>query len=355
MSLRDLLQKGGIIGLSPMDGITDEAFRLTQCHVAKPNLIFTEFVSAEGIAHGAVKLFDQLLFSPVERPIVGQLFGKDPQSFYIASVILCHLGFDGIDINMGCPARTVTQHGSGAALIGKPELASQIIKSVQKAVVDFTSGKVKIGDLGLKQKTLEVIERNLLPSLSREGTGEGLDVLGEINPTVSVKTRLGINESIIDTWIPFLLSLNLDFLTVHGRTLSQGYSGLANWEQLDKISQLCAKNNTPFIANGDITSLSQAKDYIKKYNLSGVLVGRAAMGNPWVFSDSSPDWSEKFQAMVFHTQKFSQVFPSRRLDPLRRHYLTYTHNHPRAKQLRTKIVTLTTIDQLLSLESEFCS
>lgn len=93
MSLRDLLQKGGIIGLSPMDGITDEAFRFTQCHVAKPNLIFTEFVSAEGIAHGAVKLFDQLLFSTVERPIVGQLFGKDPQSFYIASIILCHFGF----------------------------------------------------------------------------------------------------------------------------------------------------------------------------------------------------------------------------------------------------------------------
>jgi len=352
MSLRDLLQKGGIIGLSPMDGITDEAFRLTQCHVAKPNLIFTEFVSAEGIAHGAVKLFDQLLFSSVERPIVGQLFGKDPQSFYIASIILCHLGFDGIDINMGCPARTVTQHGSGAALIGKPELASQIIKSVQQAVADFTSGKVKIGDLGLKQKTLEVIERNLKYSLSKLTT----DKLTSDNLfTVSVKTRLGINESIIDTWIPFLLSHNLDFLTVHGRTLSQGYSGQANWNQLNLISELCAKNNTPFIANGDIASLSQAKEFIKKYHLTGVLIGRAAMGNPWVFSENSPNWSEKFQAMVFHTQKFVDVFPTRRLDPLRRHYLTYTHNHPRAKQLRTKIVTLTTIDQLLSLESEFCS
>lgn len=343
MDVKKILKKGGIVGLSPMDGITDEAFRLTQCHVSKPDLLFTEFVSAEGLAHNAIKLFDQLLFSEEERPIIGQLFGKDPEAFYIASIILCHLGFDGIDINMGCPAKTVTQHGSGAALIGKPELVSTIIKSVQKAVADFTSGKTKIGDIGLKQKTLEIVETlhatSLLPTI----------------PTISVKTRLGISESTIDTWIPLLLSHNLDFLTVHGRTLKQGYSGLADWNEINKVSLMCQASNTPFIGNGDIVSLSQAKEYIEKYHLSGVLIGRATMGNPWVFSDHTPSWSDKFKVMVYHTQKFVEVFPTRRIDPLRRHYLTYTHSHPQAKELRQKIVTLTSIDQLLSLESDFIS
>lgn len=344
MTVKDLLKKGGIVGLSPMDGITDEPFRLTQCHVSRPDLLFTEFVSAEGIAHGAVKLFDQLMFSSEERPIIGQLFGKDPQSFYIASIILCYLGFDGIDINMGCPAKTVTQHGSGAALIGKPELASQIIKSVQKAVLDFSTGKTKIGELGLKQKTLDIIKRNL--KYSDKLKSEKLI-------SVSVKTRLGISESTTDSWIPFLLSHNLDFLTVHGRTLKQGYSGQANWDELKKISEMCQLSSTPFIGNGDITSLSQSREYIQKYNLAGVLIGRSAMGNPWVFSDHEPSWADKFATMVYHTQKFVEVFPHRRIDPLRRHFLTYTHNHPNAKQLRLKIVTLTSIDQLLSLESDF--
>jgi len=350
MNVKQLLEKGGIIGLSPMDGITDEPFRLTQCHIAKPDLIFTEFVSAEGLSHGAVKLFDQLLYSPEERPIVGQLFGKDPESFYTATIILCHLGFDGIDINMGCPAKTVTQHGSGAALIAKPELASEIIKSVQQAVADFVSGTTKLSDLKLKQKTLEVISHNLkyCSPLVKEG-------LGEIVPTVSVKTRLGITESTIGTWIPHLLSHSLDFLTIHGRTLKQGYSGSANWEEIKKVSELCAKYTTPLIGNGDIQSLTQAKEYINKYQIAGVLIGRAAMGNPWVFSDHQPSWSEKFKAIVYHTQKFVEVFPHRRLDPLRHHYLIYTHNHPHAKKLREKIVTLTSIDQLLSLESDFCS
>jgi len=160
MDLKTFIHSQKIVGLSPMDGITDEAFRLTQCQITKPDLIFTEFVSAEGLAHNAVKLFDTLLYSSIERPIIGQLFGKDPDSFYIAALILCHLGFDGIDINFGCPAKTVTQHGSGASLIDKPELASQIIKSVQKAVSDFSKNKFTLENLKLKEKVLEVIKRN---------------------------------------------------------------------------------------------------------------------------------------------------------------------------------------------------
>lgn len=346
MDLKDFIHSHKIVGLSPMDGITDEAFRLTQCQISKPDLIFTEFVSAEGLAHSAVKLFDTLLFSLSERPIIGQLFGKDPDSFYTAAVILCYLGFDGIDINFGCPAKTVTQHGSGASLIDKPELASQIIKSVQKAVSDFANKKVTLKDLKLKEKVLKVIERNVryASPLVKEGLGE------IVIPTISVKTRLGITTDISDTWIPFLLSHHLDFMTLHGRTLKQGYGGLANWDAIAKATKLALKANTIFLGNGDVESRSQALEYCQKYGVDGVLIGRAAMGNPWAFSDKKPDFKEKFSAMLLHAKNFTDIFPLRRFDPLRRHFLLYVSGHPNAKQLRREIVKLTTIDQLYALE-----
>lgn len=346
MSLRDLLKSQKIVALSPMDGITDEAFRLTQCQIAKPDLIFTEFVSAEGIAHSAVKLFDTLLYSDQERPIIGQLFGKDPDSFYIAAVILCELGFDGIDINMGCPAKTVTQHGSGAALIDKPEIASQIIKSVQKAVTDYSQNKVTLKDLKLKEKVYQIIKRNQKFSspLVKEGLGE------IVIPTVSVKTRLGISTDTTSTWIPFLLSHHLDFLSLHGRTLKQAYAGQADWNSIAAAAKLAKESNTIFFGNGDVQSRVQALEYCQKYGVDGVLIGRAAMGNPWVFNDKTPEFREKYQAMLLHAQIFSDVFPTRRFDPLRRHFLLYVSGHPQAKELRQEIVKLTSIEQLCSLE-----
>jgi len=160
MDLRQLINQQPVIGLSPMDGITDEPFRLIQTEIAQPDVIFTEFVSAEGISRGGFKLYDQLLYKPQERPIIGQLFGKDPQSFYAGAIILAELGFDGIDINMGCPAKTVTANGSGAALIENPQLASEIIKSVANGINDWHTDKNALKKLKLKSKLDQVILRN---------------------------------------------------------------------------------------------------------------------------------------------------------------------------------------------------
>jgi len=187
-----------IIGLAPMDGVTDEAFRLVQTQIAKPDIIFTEFVSAEGISRGGVKLYDTLLFSPQERPIVGQLFGKDLDSFYKSAIILSELGFDGIDINMGCPAKTVTHHGSGAALIDKPDLAVKIIQSVKQGIDDWFTGKTKITDLKLNQKTLDVIKRNQKYSQLSKNS--------HLRPTISVRARLGVNGPVIDSWVEIFLA-----------------------------------------------------------------------------------------------------------------------------------------------------
>lgn len=345
MSFVDFIHSQNSIGLSPMDGYTDEAFRLVVTQISKPDVIFTEFVSAEGLSRGGVKLYDTLLYSSSEHPIIGQLFGKDPESFYKSSIVLCHLGFDGIDINMGCPAKTVTQHGSGATLIGKPELASEIIKAVRSGVDDWFSQKISVDDLKLNPKTLEVIKRNLKYSGKTAKT----------KPTISVKTRLGINDVITDSWIPHLLKHDLDFLTLHGRTLKQGYSGSADWEEIKKAVYLAKGSKTLIWGNGDIQNRQQGIDYCQRYGVNGVLIGRAALGNPWVFADKIPDSSEKYQIMVLHANIFQQVFPHRLFDSLRKNFLLYTSGHPHAKHLHAKLVRLNSPSELYALEEEFTS
>src|SRR3989344_4686577 len=126
--------KKPIVGLAPMDGVTDRAMRIITKRYGNPDVMFTEFVSAEGIRAGAEKLLEDFEYSNEERPIVAQLFGKDPDAFYLAAKTVLKLGFDGVDINMGCPARKVANRGEGAGLINTPELAFQIIKEVQRAV-----------------------------------------------------------------------------------------------------------------------------------------------------------------------------------------------------------------------------
>lgn len=345
------LNQLNIIGLSPMDGITDEAFRLVQTKICKPNLMFTEFVSAEGISKGGVKLYDTLLFSQEERPIIGQLFGKDPDSFYKSAIILCELGFDGVDINMGCPAKTVTQHGSGASLISKPELAVEIIQSVKKGIDDWFLGKTKITDLGLNKKTLEVISRNKKYSNLQSSTYN----IPSNKPTISVKTRLGTTESIVATWIPILLEQDLDFLTIHGRTLKQAYAGIANWDEIQKVVKLAKNTKTKIFGNGDIQNHQQGVEYCQKYGVDGVLIGRAASGNPWCFNNQLASPKEKFSAMLLHSQLFKTIFPHRQFDSLRKHFLLYTKNLSNAKSLRMKLIRLKSVKELLLLEEEFSS
>lgn len=355
----DLFGKGltSFIGLSPMDGITDEVFRLVQTKIAKPDLVFTEFVSAEGISRGGVKLYDTLLFSPEERPIIGQLFGKDPESFYKSAIILCELGFDGIDVNMGCPAKTVTQHGSGAALIAKPELAVQIIQSTKKGIQDWFTGNTKISDLGLNKKTLDVINRNQKYSESKfpflRGKPEQGERKGLIKPTLSVKTRLGITESIVDSWIPILLEQDLDFLTIHGRTLKQAYAGEADWDEIKKVVKLAKNLKTKIFGNGDIQNRQQATKYCEKYGVDGALIGRAASGNPWCFNDHKSSPMEKYSTMLLHAQLFETIFPHRQFDSLRKHFLLYTKNLSNAKSLRMKLIRLNSVKELLALEDDF--
>lgn len=130
-----------IIGLSAMDGVTDAAMRHITKKYGNPDFMVTEFTSADGIVHGVTKLLRDFYYTDNQRPIIAQIFGANPGKFYTAAIICCALGFDGIDINMGCPADSAAKKGGGAALIKTPLLAQQIVRAVKQGVEDWTNGK----------------------------------------------------------------------------------------------------------------------------------------------------------------------------------------------------------------------
>lgn len=313
-----------IIGLSPMDGVTDAAMRYITKKHGNPSVIMTEFTSAEGVRAGALRLMKDFIYSNIERPIVAQIFGSDPDAFYKTAIVCSALGFDGVDINMGCPAKSVEEHGAGAGLIRTPELASQIIKATQKGILDWSEG-IALDSLDLHPKILEYIkefnpnqERKLIP--------------------VSVKTRIGYDQPVTKEWISHLLEHDLANISLHGRTLKQLYMGLADWEQIGIGASLVRQTDTSFLGNGDILSLEDASDKIKVYNLSGVLIGRAAQGNPWFFKGVIPQTEERFAAAIEHAKYFEKVFPGEHFLPMRKHLAWYIKGFADASDLRQKLV-----------------
>lgn len=311
-----------IIGLSPMDGVTDAAMRFVTATIAKPSIMFTEFTSAEGIRAGALRLMKDFKYSEIERPVVAQIFGSDPDAFYLSSLVACALGFDGIDINMGCPAKNIAERGCGAGLINTPKLAAQIIASVKLAIADYCSGK-KLEDTPLSAEIVAYTKQfNFDPK----------------NIPISVKTRIGYDQPQTKDWISFLLEQNPAAISLHGRTLRQYYTGAADWDEIALAASLAKQAGIVLLGNGDIKSHTQAINNIKKYQLDGVLIGRAALGNPWIFSGSTPSPSEKLEAAIFHAQTYEQLFPGQSFLPVRKHLSWYAHGFPGAAQLRTQLI-----------------
>src|SRR5918996_1842526 len=145
-----------VIGLSPMDGVTDAAFRLMVARQGAPDVCFTEFTSVGDVCRGPDFLLSSLLYSECERPVVAQLYGKDPALFYQAAHVVCELGFDGVDINMGCPSRNVAASGSGAGLIRAPHLAHSIMRATRQGILDWAKGQALAG-AGVKSSRADLI------------------------------------------------------------------------------------------------------------------------------------------------------------------------------------------------------
>jgi tRNA-dihydrouridine synthase B len=311
-----------IIGLAPMDGLTDEPFRLMTVKYGGPDLLTTEFVSVEGICAGAVKILDAFIYSEQEQPIMAQLFGATPEAFYKAFFVAAQLGFDGIEINMGCPAKNISSMGAGASLIKRPALAKKIIRNVQKAAKDFTNG-ITFKDIGLPDSICNYLKNK--KSAPR-------------NIPISIKTRIGYGKNNVKDWIKHLLETEPANITIHGRTLKQMYSGSADWEAIGCASELARKTDTSILGNGDIKSIYEARAKCKEFNLDGVLIGRSALGNPWIFAGKNPQIKIRLKTAAEHSRLYEKIFKDRHFLPMRKHLGWYCKGFPNASNFRQKIM-----------------
>ncbi|WP_455246209.1 tRNA dihydrouridine synthase [Petrachloros mirabilis] len=342
---RNLLKP--VIGLSPMDGVTDATFRLIVAQEGKPDVTFTEFTHVHDVCRGPEFLLDSLIYHEEERPIVAQLYGKDPDLFYQAAHVVCELGFDGLDINMGCPSRSVASSGSGAGLIRTPQLAHEIIRSAKQGIIDWANGQSLEG-AGIKPARAAAI------SFMNEQFGRATPSVRARIP-LSVKTRLGYDQVIVDRWIEHLLEESPAVISLHGRTLQQMYRGEADWSAIARAAEIVRGSGTMLFGNGDVQSLQEVVRRVRETGVDGVLVGRAVLGAPWFFRENHqarqalgmqdangphpwvPTPSERFAVLLKHARQFESHAGRRQFKRMRKHLGWYCKGFPHAAALRAKM------------------
>ncbi|MFH1896455.1 MAG: tRNA-dihydrouridine synthase [bacterium] len=309
-----------IVGLAPMDGVTDVAMRHTFSRSTSPDVIFTEQVSVEAVVQAFSEIRDRLQYSKIGRPVVAQLSGYDPAYYYPAAKKVLELGFDGIDINLGCPVKAFNKKGGrrGAGLIGEYETVEKVVVAVRKAIDD---------------------------------SGAGIPL--------SVKTRTGIKKHQTEEWVGFLADLPVDAIILHGRTFKQGYTGKADWDEIAKGAKIAHRGGKIFLGNGDVGSRGKAEKLCQKYGTDGVLIGRAARGNPWVFckDDTSTMTStttirivgvreKRINTLLEHAKYFEKVRGRRPFVEFRKHIGWYLKGFAGAKALRSRLILVENLPEL---------
>lgn len=324
-----------ILGLAPMDGVTDAAFRYMVATHGKPSVMFTEFTNVEGLARGAAKMLVAFLYDEIERPVVAQVFGTEVESYYKAAVMLCELGFDGIDINMGCPAKAVATKGAGAGLIRTPDLARELIRSVKRGIKAWSEG-ISLEKAGVHPNVIVEVEQLL-----------GGRVFERKMLPVSVKTRIGYDSDISEEWVKILLEERPANITMHGRTLKQMYGGQADWESLARAAAVCKGSGVSFLGNGDIRSKEDALAKVQDYNLDGVLVGRAVMGDPWFFIGHDPTFEERIAAVSEHCEIFEKIFDDTfAFHNIKKHLAWYLKGFEGVKEIRMQLMQAHSFDDV---------
>ncbi|MFA6391395.1 MAG: tRNA-dihydrouridine synthase [Patescibacteria group bacterium] len=301
--------------MAPMDDITDIAYRQIVKLCGKPDVLFTEFVSVDGLCSaGKNRLLHDLKFIKNEKPIVAQVFGSTPENFTKTAVIIDKLGFDGIDINMGCPFKTIEKQGAGAALIKNPALAQKIIEATKKG-----AGKMP----------------------------------------VSVKTRIGYGRDSSKIWIPELLEMNPAALTIHARTQKEKSRVPAHWDIVKEISINIKqrKSKTVLIGNGDVESVEDALSKAETYRADGIMIGRAVMNNPWFFSgrkDTEITREERIDLLLKHALLYEKYFSGiKRFDNLKKFYSSYIANFDESKKLRIKLMKAQNSAEMKKIINDF--
>lgn len=353
-----------MIGLSPMDGVTDPCFRRIVARYAKPDFVMTEFTSVDGICHGAESELSGLLFHESERPAVAQIYGSDPEAFFHVARLICELGFDGIDINMGCPAKKVSSKGCGAGLIKDPPRAKAILKATRRGIQAWAAGAP------LEMSNFHPRVADWFLSRRKQIQRENRPAERKIIP-LSLKTRLGTDRIVISEWVGHLLEASPAAISIHGRTLAQGYRGEANWAAIAEAVQIAKGSGTLIIGNGDLLTLDDALAKIRQSGVDGALVGRAALGNPWVFQnkealrtafhhpgagggnpkidDSPVSTAQRLSAAIEHSRLFQEMYSTSRFTAMRKHLAWYARGFQGAGAMRAQLVRVNSAEEVESL------
>jgi tRNA-dihydrouridine synthase len=310
-----------------MDGVTDSSYRYMFAKYGSPSVSITEFTNVEGLARGAKTMMIAFDYSEIERPVVGQIYGVEVDSFYKASVMLCALGFDGVDINMGCPANKVAKRGSGAGLIRTPDLAKDIVRSCKRAALDWSNG-ITLEEAGLHPRIINEV------AVMLEKRGKKPEDVPRVLRPVSVKTRIGYDVAIAEEWVKHLLEVEPANITMHGRTLKQMYMGSADWDEIARAGVVCRKAGVSYLGNGDVSSMEDAREKVAKYDLDGVLVGRATFGAPWFFDGKEPSVAEMLKIAVEHCRYFDEIERRWNFHHMRKHLTWYCKGFDGARELR---------------------
>lgn len=297
--------------LAPMYDVTDVAFRQVVAQCGRPDVFFTEFVSTDGLmSAGRERLAHHLLKEKFESPLVAQVFGAKPDKFRETATYIQSLGFDGMDINMGCPDKNIIKGGSCAALFRTPELARDIIYA------------------------------------AKEGAG---------NMPVSVKIRIGDTKVDWEHWIGTLLEAKPVAISIHLRTRKEMSKVPAHWELMPNIVHAIHQNTTPedrplIIGNGDVLTLGEAKEKISTSDCDGIMIGRGVFQNPWVFAEDEPlvhPLEEKAQLLFTHARLYEHYFAGKKpFEPLKRFYKIYINGVPQAAELREELYKAGTAEEI---------
>ena len=311
--------------MAPMADVTDAAFRalVASCsakatqdstHPGGPDVYWTEFVSADGLYHtreiqkmpdSENPLMRDLQFAPDQHPIVAQIFSSKPEMIAYAVKLVAELGFDGVDLNMGCPDRSIEKQGCGSAMIKTPEIARAVIRAAKAA--------------------------SSLP--------------------VSVKTRVGYNKESLEEWLPVLLEEAPAAITLHLRTRKQMSLVPAKWEFMKKAVEIRNRINPDvlLIGNGDVESVEQGTRLIEESGCEGAMIGRGMFGNPWVFagrkSEDTP-LGEKLAALIELAHGFEKMTPPKNFSILKKHIKAFATGFDGAAHLRALLMEAENADEL---------
>ncbi len=296
MNIWENLPKPFLI-LAPMEGVTDIVFRQIIAKAGHPDLFFTEFTNVSSYASekGRANALERLKIAPTDKPIIAQIWGKNPEHFSTCTAALEELGFDGVDLNFGCPDKNVNRTGGGAAMIKTPELAVECFRNAQKST----------------------------------------------NLPVSVKTRLGwSNPEEYRDWLSVLLTEHPAALTVHLRTKKEMSKVPAHYEIIPEIIKLRAEISpeTKLIINGDIKNRAHALELHQKYpEIDGFMIGRGVFANPYCFTSHTPNREELMDLLNLHLDLFKKYnFSS--YEPLKHFFKIYINNFPGAADIRAKLM-----------------